>query len=73
MISIVADEAVVWAGTNKGVLKYDREREIWIQYTREDGLLSDMVNVILPDGDYVWFGTPRGLTRFYWNAPNRID
>ena len=71
--ALVADSAVVWAGTERGVLKYVKREDRWRVYTTDDGLLDNSVRWILLDGDYVWFGTARGLTRFYWNAPYRID
>ena len=71
--TILADSAVVWVGTDEGLLKYVKEEDRWRRFTIEDGLLDDAVFWILPDGDYLWLGTRRGLTRFYWNAPYRID
>lgn len=69
-----ASEKAVWAATEEhGVLKYDRERERWVHFTIEDGLSGNTVNAIVIDGDYVWFGTPEGMTKFFWNAPYRID
>ena len=70
---ILATEKAVWVATGEGVLKFDRDRNYWVQYTMEDGLPSDMVLSLYPDGDYIWFGTDNGLTRFYWNSPYRID
>ncbi|MGQ9561584.1 MAG: ligand-binding sensor domain-containing protein [Candidatus Oleimicrobiaceae bacterium] len=70
---IAADTSAVWATTDNGVLKYDRKRKRWRLFTVEDGLPSNEVFSVCLDGDYVWFGTRRGLTRFYWNSPYRID
>ena len=25
------------------------------------------------DGDYLWVGSDKGLTRFLWNNPQRVD
>jgi hypothetical protein len=25
------------------------------------------------DDDYIWIGSEKGLTRFWWNNPNRVD
>jgi ligand-binding sensor domain-containing protein len=69
----VVDEFSAWVATDNGVLKFDKARNRWVHFTTEDGLLSNYVNCIMLDGDYVWFGTPEGVTRFYWNAPYRID
>jgi ligand-binding sensor domain-containing protein len=70
---ILADNVAVWVGTDNGVLKYHKEEKRWRRFTTNDGLVDNAVNWILLDGDYVWFGTDKGLTRFFWNAPYRID
>jgi len=70
---IVVDEYSAWLATNNGVMKYDKSRNRWVEFTMIDGLPSNIVNCIMLDGDYVWFGTLEGLTRFFWNAPYRID
>jgi len=70
---VVSTAAAIWAATDKGVMKYDRQYNDWRTFTKEDGLLDDRVNAILPDGDYIWFGSKSGLTRFFWNDPSRID
>jgi ligand-binding sensor domain-containing protein len=71
--AILADKDAVWAATENGVLKYIKEEDRWRWFTTEDGLLDNSVRWILLDGDYVWFATGKGLTRFYWNAPYRMD
>jgi hypothetical protein len=55
------------------MLKYTRSSRSWRTFTTEDGLIDNHVNAILLDGDYIWFGTDRGITQFYWNDPNRVD
>jgi len=71
--TILADSGNVWFGTDNGVIKYIKREDRWVRFLTKDGLLSDSVNWILLDDDYIWFGTDRGLTRFFWNAPYRID
>ena len=70
---IAVDDSNVWAGTRNGVFRYKKEMQIWKKYGKEKGLLHYQVQAIALDGDYVWFGTPLGLTRFYWNNPWRIE
>lgn len=70
---VFADSAIVWLATDGGLYKFDRELERWVNFRREDGLPSDTIYVIQPDGDYLWLGTANGLTRFYWNDPYRLD
>ena len=59
--------------TEDGVYKYDLHGQRWRHFGVRDGLVGSRVYDILLDGDYVWFGTNRGLTRFYWNNPYRAD
>ena len=73
ILTIRATPKAVWLGTTNGVLKYSKRRKFWRKFNQIDGLLDQRVQFILPDGDYIWFGTREGLTRFYWNAPYRID
>ena len=70
---ILATEDAVWVASDSGVLKYDRHNERWVFYTMKDGLASNHVYSLYLDGDYIWFGTDSGLTKFYWNSPYRID
>lgn len=39
-------------------------------YTVNDGLLSHNIQTLLFDGDYLWLGCERGLTRFWYRNPN---
>ncbi len=71
--TVLADNGVVWVGTDNGVLKYIKRENRWRRFTEADGLPDNDVRWILLDGDYIWFGSDRGITRFYWNAPYRID
>ena len=66
-------DRVVWLGTRYGAAKFDREKENWAFFTSDDGLLDETVQAILTEGDHIWFGTPEGATRFYWNDPGRLD
>ncbi|MBN1481862.1 hypothetical protein EH223_05925 [candidate division KSB1 bacterium] len=70
---ILAARQAVWVATNDGVFKFNRRMQRWTQFTREDGLADDRVYAIQLDNDYIYFGTARGLTRFYWNSPFRND
>ena len=70
---ILASEQAVWAATDDGVYKYNRFASRWNHFTRIDGLADNRVYSLQLDGDYIWFGTHEGLTRFYWNSPMRSD
>ncbi|MDZ7724736.1 MAG: hypothetical protein U5R06_18485 [candidate division KSB1 bacterium] len=63
----------VWVATDNGVYKYNRFANRWRHYTRMDGLADNRVYSLYLKGNYIWFGTPKGLTRFYWNSPLRSD
>ncbi len=71
--TIHATRQAIWVGTNDGVLKYDRRMMRWRKFTMLDGLADNRVYSIEMDDDYIFFGTARGLTRFYWNNPFRND
>ena len=70
---IIASSQAIWVATNEGALKYDRKMQRWVQFTYEDGLADDRVYSLLLEGDYIYFGTANGLTKFYWNSPFRND
>ncbi|MFQ5631403.1 MAG: hypothetical protein ACE5I1_21735, partial [bacterium] len=71
--AVAANDAAVWAGTDRGVFKFNRKTKDWRRFKMSDGLIDLRVNAILIDGDYIWFGTPEGVTAFYWNDPGRVD
>ena len=71
--NILASRQAAWVATNDGVLKYDKSMQRWRRFTVYDGLADNRVYSIELDGDYIYFGTRRGLTRFYWNSPFRTD
>ena len=73
LLDIAANRKAVFVGTNQGLFKYDLARRYWIRYSRLDGLLDNRVQRLLLEGDYLWIGSPAGLTRFYWNSPYRVD
>ena len=60
--SISADESSVWVATLRGVSRLDRATNTWTHYTKDDGLGSDAVYVVVSEGRWVWFGTDNGVT-----------
>jgi ligand-binding sensor domain-containing protein len=70
---VLADSENIWVSTDIGVWKMDRKTKDWRNFTKVDGLLDDQVQCMLLDGDYIWLGTPKGATKFFWNNPLRID
>jgi len=70
---IAVDSANIWAATDMGLWKYRKSDSYSRLFNINDGMISDDVNSLFIDGDYIWLGTPRGLIKFYWNNPGRID
>lgn len=70
---IAVTDTIVWAATGSGLLRFvpaTHERRF---FGRADGMLDDIVEDIVVDGDYLWLGTLHGANRFRWNNPLRID
>ncbi len=59
-----AGEGKYWVGTqNYGLYYYDIVKDSIRQYTRTEGLSSDYIYGIIPDGPQVWIATEKGLNR----------
>ena len=71
--ALAVTERIIWASTPLGLVRFDPRKEEYRLFTHEDGLFDDFVQVIYPDGDYLWLGTQEGVQRFYWKNPYRID
>ncbi|HEY3295170.1 MAG TPA: hypothetical protein VGL38_07010 [bacterium] len=69
--AIYAASSFVWVGTQAGLYRYRRSNNEWISYTTADGLVDNRILALRGDGDDLLIGTANGLTRFYWNRPNR--
>jgi ligand-binding sensor domain-containing protein len=61
------------AVVDNGLLLTERETGKKRLFNEFDGLLSVYINVLVPDGDYLWIGSDQGLTRFKWVNPDRVD
>lgn len=71
-IAVTAD-SIVWAATRSGLVRYVPATKESRVFTTDDGLLSQLVQTIEVEGDYLWLGTERGANRFRWKNPYRID
>ncbi|UCE24974.1 MAG: hypothetical protein JSU74_02685 [Candidatus Zixiibacteriota bacterium] len=70
----VNDQVVATASTNGLTLYFlNEDPPLEREFTTQDGLPSNEIYELLLDGDYLWIGSDRGLTRFLWNDPDRID
>ena len=68
-----ADSKYVWIGTPGGISRYDKERESWTNYTRQNTLVGESVQAVASDDRYVWCGTSQGVSRYdklYGTWPN---
>jgi ligand-binding sensor domain-containing protein len=70
---IIVDTLNVWAATSAGLWKYRFSDGYSRLFTRNDGMISDDVRSLEMVGDYLWLATPKGVIRFFWNDPGRID
>jgi ligand-binding sensor domain-containing protein len=74
--SIAINDKIAVITTDIGfkIIYYKRKTNvIEREFTESDGLPSSYINTLLLDGDYLWIGTDKGLTRFLWNDPFRVD
>ena len=56
---------VLWIGTNEGLVKFNKRKETYEQYTDKDGLSNNNVYGILIDSkDDLWMSTNNGLSKF---------
>jgi len=64
----------IWVGTVDGGLRiYRQEKNEWEKYTVVQGLLSNDINHIEFEGDYVWIGTlNKGISVIYYPAKNKF-
>jgi ligand-binding sensor domain-containing protein len=73
VIKLAVNRDRVFAATSIGLYELDKKSGVFIHFTSQDGLLDDRVQALALEGDYIWCGTPKGVTKFYWNNPSRLD
>jgi ligand-binding sensor domain-containing protein len=66
--SLAADGKYVWVGTRIGVSRYDKGRDTWVTFTKEDGLASDAVSSIAVEDSRIWFGSDNGVSMYDKNS-----
>lgn len=73
--ALAVNDRIVALASDGGmtIFFFEGDRSHTREFTPEDGLASSTVYSLLLDGDYIWIGTDRGVTRFYWNNPERVD
>jgi len=73
--ALAVNESIIATASNRGltIIFFDRRKPHSRDFDTNDGLASNEVYSLLLDGDYLWVGTDEGVTRFWWNNPNRVD
>lgn len=73
--AVAANDSIAAMASDHGfaLVRYRQKDAPIREYDVEDGLPSAYVYSLLFDGDYLWVGTDRGLVRWLWNNPRRID
>lgn len=73
--SLAVNDRVAAISSDNGVslLPFRQKRMRIREITTDDGLVSSYVFSLYLDGDYLWIGSDRGLTRFFWNDPDLIE
>ncbi len=73
--ALAVNDTIAAVASDKGmtVVFYKNKKQLIRDFTTEDGLASNTVYSLLLDGDYIWIGTDKGLTKFLWNNPARVD
>ena len=72
-LAVNDDVAAVTSDRGLTLIFWARSKPISREFTVQDGLPSDRINCLAFQGDYLWIGSDAGLTRFWWNNPNRVD
>ena len=55
----------IWIGTQNGLNKFDKDKEIFTTYTYEDGLSNNFVyGVVVDNNDNIWVSTNYGLSMY---------
>ncbi len=69
--SIAVSDTIVAVATGSGLLLlFDGTKDNHFLYTVGDGLISNDIRDLVFDGDYIWLGTDKGLTRFWYKHPS---
>jgi len=73
--ALAVNDTIAALASDKGmmVIFFKNKNQFTREFTTDDGLASNYVYSLLIDGDYIWIGTDKGLTRFLWNNPERVD
>ena len=73
--ALAVNDTIAVASSSLGftMLFHDNPKPYTREFTTDDGLPSSYVFELKFEGDYLWIGSDKGLTRFLWNNPSRVD
>jgi ligand-binding sensor domain-containing protein len=73
--ALAVNDTIAAVASDKGmtILFHANRSPYTRDFTIDDGLASNNVFSLIMDGDFLWVGTDKGLTRFLWNNPDRVD
>ena len=74
---LLSVEQTLWAGTRRGLAKYDETRQRWVPLPFNDQLPSPNVTALASRDGILWIGTPQGLGSYTiasdsWNSLSNI-
>lgn len=62
--AIEADAKFIWFGTEDGLARFDKKKNIWKSYNTFKGLPDNEVTALKKDGKILWIGTRLGLALY---------
>jgi hypothetical protein len=69
--NIAVKDTIIAAATDAGLLLiYEGNAKQTRLFTADDGILSHEINSLLFDDEYLWIGSNRGLSRFWYKHPS---
>jgi ligand-binding sensor domain-containing protein len=69
---IAVNDTIAVMNSDRGIfiIHYKDDKQPIDEITTDDGLPSPYIYNLQFDGDYLWIGSERGLTRLWWSSPN---
>ena len=78
ILAIAVGDEFLFFGTPRGISRYDKIADSWLNYTEKDGLIHRYVSSLAWDGEFLWAGTHGGLSKYsvgtdLWTNFTRAD
>jgi ligand-binding sensor domain-containing protein len=64
ILTITGDEWNVWFGTREGLLRYEKQKDLWKTYTVSDGIPGSTVMALQLKAETLFVGTDEGMSIF---------